>query len=461
MMTVMNNSGSELERWLSSGEFFPLNDEQSTDWEPGFDADRQVVRSRLAGWYEKYYLRPDQFNQRFYHDVFPLPIGTWNYQETMQLYEGFCQVSILIELRFQATLTYVQRNPDGLPDINAHIQDTFQCMVTDLVHDAVQNMDEGQWVQSGLNDIEQAIAVSVSERLMTQNVQSRTICKISAKFNEFPQVQPGKDRVYLQVLKQSHDVTEQKNQALFQQYQALKEQKLLHKQEEIKRLEKFGQIERQKRSQEASNRLLLLQDEERQLAELLAIETRIHAEKIKHQQQLKEMEIEAELQTKQKSEAMQRQAEDRSFNENLHHQAQREEEKHKAERERKAKQQLHLSLLHESKVRAEVERYEQQQKIWQEAKLRIYEQQLILEKRQKLLEKEVESEFQAYENERKKNPVVMPFQKLEKSDSSEKMRRRTTELRNEIELSLLEKQRLELDMAIQEFQKNNALLEKD
>nr|WP_305907506.1 hypothetical protein [Methylomarinum sp. Ch1-1]MDP4520266.1 hypothetical protein [Methylomarinum sp. Ch1-1] len=51
----------------------------------------------------------------------------------------------------------------------------------------------------------------------------------------------------------------------------------------------------------------------------------------------------------------------------------------------------------------------------------------------------------------------MPFQKLEKFEDGDKMKRKSEALRNEIELSLLEKQRLELEMAIKEAQKNSMI----
>ena len=117
----------------------------------------------------------------------------------------------------------------------------------------------------------------------------------------------------------------------------------------------------------------------------------------------------------------------------------------------------HFSIfpkVQDHKTRAEAERYEKQQEVWRETKLKLHEQQLALKKRQQELEQLAQQELKLREQESKKDPVVMPFQKLEKSEDLEKARRRSEALRNEIELSLLEKQRLELEMAITEKQQN-------
>lgn len=450
----MNNSGTELERWLTGGELMANGTETGDTWEPGFDADRQVVRARLGGVYQKLFLRPDVFNKRFYHEIFSLSIEDWDYREQLVLFDGFCNVDIDIELRFQATLKYVQRNVEALPDINAHIKSSFQCMLTDIVHKEIHALNDGQWVQGGLSEIERKIAVTIDELLMMQNVQSRAICKLQVAFKEFPNVQPGKDSIYLHVLKQSHEVSDSKNQAFYRRYQAVKEQKLQQKKLELEQLQKHADIERQKRAQKAADQLVLLEDEERQLAARLAIEKRIEAERIRHQNELKELQSQVEMLTQQRINAMQREAEIQQLKEKLAHHQQLEEQKLLADQARREKQLEHQSRVQDHKTRAEVERYEKQQAAWRETKLKLHEQQLALKKRQKELEEKAEEELKLREREAKKEHVVMPFQKLEKFEDAEKVKRRSEALRNEIQLSLLEKQRLDLEMAITEMQKN-------
>lgn len=453
----MSSSISELERWLSGGELMtPSNNLE--DWEPGFDVDRQVVRTRVGGVYQKLFLRPDVFTKRFYHEVFPLSVDEWRYQETLELFDGFCLVDVDLELHFQATLKFVQRNAEALPDINSHIKLTFQRMLTDIIHKEVRTLHEGNWVRNGLTDIENKIAVRICELLMVQNIQSQALCRLRAEFQEFPEVQPGKDNVYLHVLKQSHEINEQKKQTHFEQHQAIKEMKLQQKQQDIEQLQKYAEIERQKRLQQAEQKLILLQDEERALSAQLTIEKRIEIEKIRHRQQLKEMEQEAELQSRQRIAKLEREAERLDLQESLEHQAELERQRIQADLEKRQKQQLHQAQVQYNKTQLDVENYEKQQEAWRDAKLRIHKQQLALKKRQKELESQAEEEYKR-KGEEDSNPIVMPFQKLDKSEAAEKARRRSAALRNEIELSVLEKQRLELDEAIKAAEQNRMIEE--
>ncbi len=451
----MSNTGSELERWLSGGEFLASGGEADEHWEPGFEVDRQVVFSRLGNLYQKVFLRPDNFVQRFFHQVYSLPIEDWHFQEQIELYDGFCHIDVDLELRYQATLKYVQRNFDFVEQINQQIQQNFRSILTDIVHEEIYRLGDGAWVQNGLSETEKMIATAIDELLMTQNVQSRTICRPNACFDEFPNIQPGRDRVFLHALKKSHEITEQKNRAFFLQQQALKEQKLAQKKEQLEQLRKLAELERQKKRQEAENKLVLLQEQEKQLAAQLVVEKRIYAEKIKHQNQLKEMEFEAELQIQQKQNSKQRLADSQNLTEVLEHQAQVEDMKSRADLLRRQKQQSFQTQIHQSKTQAEIERYETQQETWRQAKLRIHEQQLALKKRQKQLEAEAEEAFKQCQKEEKEKYLVMPFQKLDKFDDEGNPRKKSEALRNEIELAVLEKQRLDLEMAIKEAQQNS------
>lgn len=449
----MSNSLSELERWLSGGELVTTENASLEDWEPGFDVDRQVVRSRIGGLYEKVFLRPDIFTKRFYHEIYPLQIDEWLYKECIELFDGFCVVEVELEMRFQATLKYVQRNVEALKDINSHIKMTFQRLLADIIHKEIRFLHEGQWVKNGLRDIENKIAVKICEMLMVQNIQSQALCKLTAEFQEFPEVRPGKDNVYLHVLKQSHEINEEKKQTFFEQNQAIREMKLQQKQLDIAQLQQYAEIERQKRAQKADHKLILLQDEERAISSQLEIEKRIEIEKIKHRQHLKDLEREAELQSQQRFASLEREVELEDMQEKLAHQANLEQHKIRADLEKREKQQLHQAQIQYNKTQIEVDSYEKQQEAWRNAKLRIHEQQLELKKRQKQLESEAEQEYkQNALNEI--NHVVMPFQKLDKSDAAEKARRRSAALRNEIELSVLEKQRLELEEAIKSAEQN-------
>lgn len=447
----MNEDLTELARWLSSGGL-EADSSENLVWEPGFDVDRQVVVSKFAGVFQKIFLRPDDFVKRFYHQIFPLPIDAWNYVEQISLFDDFCSLTIEIDLHFQATLTFVQRNPEQLPNINDYIKKSFQRMITDIVTRELPAFNDGKWVKDGLFDLEQRISVAVCELLMIQNIQSQARCKIQADFKEFSNIKPGKDSVYLSVLKQSHELTEQKNQSFFIQQAALKDQKLQQKQEQLVYLKKLAEVERQKRAQHAEERLVLLADEEQHLSKELEIEKRIHAKRIAHQQQLRELEADAELASSKKIRIREQQVEMENHSQKQVHLSQLEQKKLQADLVRREQQLTYQAKIQEEKTQNEIERYEKQQKAWQDAKLRIHQQQLELKKRQKQLEDDLEDELNKLEQEDKEQTLVMPFQKLRKFEEVTRREKKSATLRNEIELTLLEKQRLELEQAINEVQ---------
>ncbi len=451
----MNDANTELERWLAGGDYLAADDRQDV-WDPGFEIDRHVVCSKIGGVYQKVFLRPSDFSPRFYHEIYSLPIDDWLHQESIALFDGFCHVDVELEIRFQATLKYAQRNIGMINESNQRIKKIFQTLMVDIVHRKINELDEGAWIQEGLGDVEENIVDTIHEQLLFQNIQSQAICKLAARFADFPNIHPGRDSIFLYALKQSHELNEQKNQAFFKQQSELKKQKLVHKQQQLEQLQQIAEIEREKKKQEAVNKLLILQDREKQLAGELDVEKRIHAQKLAHQTTLKEMQLDADLVIQRSEKNKHRLAEQQDLEDSLAHQVKLEEKKNSAELAKRERGQLIQTKLHEDKTQAEIERYEKQQETWREAKLRIHQQQLALKHKQKVLELEAEQEFLRMQEKEKAKNLNLPFRILEKDEDVFKSRMKSAELRKEIQLSVLEKQRLELEAAIKEAQIGHA-----
>ena len=86
------NTKTEIDSWLVAIE--PENEITNIEvWEPGFEANRQIVQSKL-GPYSKFFLRPENFIKRFYHTIYPLPIEEWQSIEQIKLYDGFCTITM-------------------------------------------------------------------------------------------------------------------------------------------------------------------------------------------------------------------------------------------------------------------------------------------------------------------------------------------------------------------------------
>ena len=322
----MADSGTELERWLAGGDVFDEQFSGADDWVAGFDADRQAVVFKL-GPFKRLFLRPQKFTKRFYHQLYPLAIENWPYRRQLKLFDDFCTVDIELALRFQATLAYVHRNSELLPNLNRHIKLTYADRLQEIIDRESRNLDDGVWVQTGLAAMEKTIANSIRELLATQLIQSQALCSIKVVFEEFPNVQPGPNNVYLHVLKKTFEINERKSRELGRQQRLLEQQELEEKQRRLEHIGQLAELELQAQALEAEKNRRLLEEKQDQLVRQLALEKRLHAEQIQHEAQLKEMAMDSELRIRELLQAKQRQLETRLLGDQLAHGAQMREMK--------------------------------------------------------------------------------------------------------------------------------------
>ena len=331
----MNNPDQELEQWLQEGDdIFAAQSLETDNWIADFDADRQVVVSKL-GPYKRLFLRPLKFSQRFYHQLFPLSIESWNYRRQIYLFDNFCQIDLVLDLRFQPSLAYAQRNDDLLERLNQHIKQTYNPAIDDIINRELQALDEGSWVQNGLLAVEKRIALSVCEVLIIQHIQAQAVCKINAQFAEFPSIQPGKNNVYFHVLKKSFETQELNNQERHRQQRLLELQEVEEKQRRLEQIKQVAELELQAQAIEAEKNRRLLQEKQEQLVQQLEIEKNIHAEHLNHQAQLKAIEFDIELREKEQQQTKQRQIEIKQLKAQLAHEAEIEAEKIRAQIQRR------------------------------------------------------------------------------------------------------------------------------
>lgn len=421
---MTHSSRTEIDKWFIEGTLANDDIAVSETWEPIFDADRQLVLTKL-GPYWKLFLRPEGFVKRFYHLIYPLPVENWHLTHQIKLYDGFCTVDVMLDIRFQATLKYAHNNMDILADLNGHIKTAYEDLLINLVDKELLNLSDGAWVQTGLTDIEKRISLAASEMLILQNIQSQTLCSLKPSFEEFPDVQLAQESVYLCVLKKNFEFNDAQREELFRQEQQIEQQKLEHKQKQLEQLNRDAELERQKQYQMALNRRLLLEEKEKQLLEQFEIEKRLHAEKVKHEKSLKEITLEAELQEQQKHEARLRIAEQTNHVELLAHQAK----------------------LKAKELEAEIAKYEYQQARWRETKNKAHAQQLASEQQQKQLELETEAENQQRREQHRLALKKENYRNRKESD---------VYLRREIELLAREKQHLERQLAANKTEKQQA-----
>jgi len=104
----------------------------------------------------------------------------------------------------------------------------------------------------------------------------------------------------------------------------------------------------------------------------------------------------------------------------------------------------HQAKLKEKELEADIAKYENQQARWREAKDKIHAQQIAFEQRQKQLEFDTDVENQKRREQQRLEMQQESYKKRKESD---------VYLRREIELLALEKQRLELQLAIKDAKK--------
>ncbi|MDT4291256.1 hypothetical protein RO575_16960 [Methylomonas sp. MO1] len=340
----MNSTGSELEIWLAGGDLFEESLADSAEqWIAGFDADRQVVQLKL-GPYKKLFLRPKKFVKRFYHHIHPLTIESWQYRRQLSMFDDFCTVDLALDLRFQATLAYVLKNSEMLPTINQHIKQLYADIIDDVVNLELQTLADGNWIQTGLIDTEKRIALAINQVLMQQHIQSQALCSLTASFNEFPSVQLGRDSVYLNVLKKTFELNEERTRELSRQQRLLEEEEIHEKRLQLEHLRRVSELELQMQAQEAEKQRRLLEDKQEQLSQQLELEKRLYAEQLRHENELKAMRLEAELLAQETQQVRQRLAESQQLTEQLTHQAE----------------------LHDKKVLADIRLQQRTQSLWQE-----------------------------------------------------------------------------------------------
>ncbi len=413
----MNNSKTEIDSWLMT-----LSTENGDDinnvWESGFEVDRQVVHSKF-GPYNKLFLRPEGFVKRFYHTVYPLSIEEWQCKDQAKLYDGFCTIDIVLDVRFQPTYNYAVSNMEILTELNEHIKNAYHDVAFDLVNRELLNLSDGAWVQEGLGKSEKRICSAINEMLILQNIQSEVSCKLTPRFEEFPDVQFAKESVYLSVLKKSFEFHEQEREELFRQQQRQEKQKIEQRRRQLQQINEMAELDRQRQALLAENNKFLLEEKADQQLDQFRVKKRIHADKTEHISQLKGIDLAASIKNKEKEQALFRENEQREKVELIAHQAK----------------------LKEKELAAEIAEYEAEQASWREAKDKIHAENLDLKHKQKQLEFDTDVGY-------KKRYEVQRLAMQEESYSARK--KADVYLKREIELLELEKQRLALQLSIKE-----------
>lgn len=306
----MNSNNSALEAWLA-GVNPELADAELGTWDPGFDGERRVVLSRL-GPYCRLFQRPQKFIPRFFHSVYSLPIEDWFLSAKTELYGGFCSIETELNIHFQPTFGYAERNIEALPEINKSVKTSYEVLIRDAIDGELCNLKDGNWIKTGLAHVERRIESVINEALMLRQIQCRTICTLKSSFGEISDDAALNDRfnleaIYLSVMQKNFEFREKQNQELLRQEAELELQKLEHKKKLLHQIDQENEIQRQQQALKAENMKRLLDEQGQQYSEQYVIKTRLHSEKIKHEKQLQEIEESEDIEYKKNQQIRQQQ----------------------------------------------------------------------------------------------------------------------------------------------------------
>jgi hypothetical protein len=438
-----------MDAWLTETNFDVFNASEQDFWDPGFDGERRVVLSRL-GPYTRLFLRPQKFIRRFFHNVYPLPVDEWTLRMETVLYSGFCTIQTHLNIHFQATFNYAQRNMEALAEINQHIKNSYEGLIQDIVDGELRSTKDGNWILTGLAGLEKKIENLINETLLLRHIQCRTTCALKPFFEELSDDEAldgnfAQETVYLNVLKKNFEFREKHNQELFRQNEELESQRLQHKQKQLEKMQQEDEIQRQQLALQAENARRLLEVQEKQLLEEYEIKSRLHTQKLAHEKQLRELEQSAEIKSMLEQQPKQQELELRLLSNKIQHDAR----------------------LKEQELDAEIKIFEIQQTKWHQAKEQLQADKIRQEERLKQQELEAEiREQETYQREKQKIQARLEAEKIQHQTKLKEMQleaeRKELELlaeaskykenylHREIEWLVLDKQRAELTRAIRE-----------
>lgn len=415
----MSSELSPFDAWLNEANL-AFNDSDPEFWDPGFDGECRVVHSKL-GPYQKLFLCPPKFIPRFYHRVYSLPIEDWHLAVRTDLYGGLCTIHATLTVHFQSTFRYVERNPDALPDVNAHIKASYGGLIRTSVDAELRNLREGYWIQNGLTEVERQIENVINEMLVLKQIKCRSMCTLKPSFEDLPDESKLDGRfiqesVYLNIVKKNFEFREKQNREFFRQEEQLEKERL-------QQLDQVNEIKKRKLALESENIKRLLKEQGKQSIEQYALEAELHAEKVKHQMRLQEIEKAAELQFQKEQQLRQ-----------LELERQMQVRQLELEKQMQEKRLEHEALMKEKELKVDYES--------QEAAL--------LEKQK--IEEQLEAARIAHQTRLREMQLLAEIKELELR--VEVTKNKDQYLHRQIEWLVLDKQRAELTRAIKEAEQD-------
>ena len=413
---------------------------ESYAWDPGFDAERCVVVANF-GLAKRVFERPINYTAGFLHKVYALPIEYWSLSITHRLPGGFCDLTANLEVYFQASVAYAQKNSALVAQLNQHIKITFEGVINDLVRTELNVLKEGDWVEQGLSVTEGKIAQGINEALLLAGVQGRARCEVLPTFavqtTDTLEGRIVQDALYQKVMQKDYEFREKQAQTQYQQAEEFERLRLEHVKKQLEVIQQEEEIERQKQALAAEFLRQKLMDQEVHLQQQHEIEVRLQTEKAQHDKALKALELASALAFEKEKQLLEQQLEIERFDNQLAHEQVLKTKRGFEEAAILAQQQKAAQLAEEKAL--------QRQRLDLELKLKEEEAEQL--KRQKLAEKLAALKI---EHDLKINKMNLDAEVKALEMRAETLKSKDDYLHREIEWLVLDKQRAEMTRSVQD-----------
>lgn len=157
---------------------------------PNFVADRRLVVRNLFG-YKSFFLEPDGFVPRFYHQIVDLGPRTWSLDGQTQLVGGFCDLIYRLTIYYQPSLGYAQKNRAVILEVHENIQTNYEGVLHHTIVTELDLLNEKIWLEKHYEEVEDRLAQRIDDYLARQLLVTDTRCELKATFRELPKDENG------------------------------------------------------------------------------------------------------------------------------------------------------------------------------------------------------------------------------------------------------------------------------
>lgn len=258
----------------------------------------------VLGPYRRVFPRPKRFVRRFYHRVYELKIEDWQITLEPLKLGALCTIEAELAIRFQPTVKYACENFEHIENLGAYIKANYRTLVQDAAETELRRLERNQ-LDDDPARMERRIENAVNELLVTHNIQCRARCTIRTEFADLENIEKHADTIdskhngiYLELIRRRRQLSESLAREQYDRETTERKLRLEHEERMLELMRREAELREALRNQEAEHDRAEITAEETRTAERYDAELRLREARIRHESQLKQMELEAELSEK-------------------------------------------------------------------------------------------------------------------------------------------------------------------